>query len=445
LTTGIALIFVVLGDVDFVAQIISMFFMVTYGAICTISVLEHFAADPSYRPSFRSRWYVSLVGALACLWCMFEMSALYATLSLGGMFGLYLIVQRATPERRGLSTMFSGAVFQFSRWMQVFAQKSTVDEENPWRPSVVALSRSSFQRHDEFELLRWIAHRHGFGTYIHHLEGYFSKATSEQAQRDLARLVEQADTSDSNVFVDTIVCPSSTSLVAQLVQLPGISGKANNMLLFGCRRGEDDDYRDLTDNYQMIVVAGFDVAILVTSPRGFGYERELHIWLTPEDEENSILMILMAYIVMGHPDWRGGSIRVYALAPEHRLEDEVERLTTLIRDGRLPISRDNIEVVSQGEARDRRELVNERSSAADLVMMGFRGEALRRRGSDLFSGLEELGNVLFVSTTRGVDLERPEEPEVEPEEQGEEDVVAPELPQEDGAPATVESPKETDR
>ena len=52
-----------LGNVDFVARIISMFFMVTYGALCAISFLEHFAARPSYRPSFRSKWYISLLGA----------------------------------------------------------------------------------------------------------------------------------------------------------------------------------------------------------------------------------------------------------------------------------------------------------------------------------------------------------------------------------------------
>ena len=39
LSGALAVLFVAAGDVDFVAQIISMFFMVTYGAICSISVL----------------------------------------------------------------------------------------------------------------------------------------------------------------------------------------------------------------------------------------------------------------------------------------------------------------------------------------------------------------------------------------------------------------------
>ncbi|MGB0431840.1 MAG: amino acid permease, partial [Bacteroidia bacterium] len=63
ITIAIAFGFIFMGNVDFVAQIIAMFFMVSYGAICLISFMEHFAADPAYRPVFRSRWYLSLIGA----------------------------------------------------------------------------------------------------------------------------------------------------------------------------------------------------------------------------------------------------------------------------------------------------------------------------------------------------------------------------------------------
>ena len=47
ITCVIAFFFIYVGDINFVAQIISMFFMVTYGAICLISFLEHFSGDPS--------------------------------------------------------------------------------------------------------------------------------------------------------------------------------------------------------------------------------------------------------------------------------------------------------------------------------------------------------------------------------------------------------------
>ncbi len=110
-TALIALGFVAVGDVDFVARIISMIFMVTYGSLCTISFLEHFAAGPSYRPLFRSRWYISLFGALACLGLMFSMSPIYAAVSLVLLAIVYFVISYHRPDRRGLASLLSGGLF----------------------------------------------------------------------------------------------------------------------------------------------------------------------------------------------------------------------------------------------------------------------------------------------------------------------------------------------
>jgi amino acid transporter len=48
ITVAVAFVFVLIGGLNAVAGIISMFFMVTYGSLCLISFLQHFAADPSY-------------------------------------------------------------------------------------------------------------------------------------------------------------------------------------------------------------------------------------------------------------------------------------------------------------------------------------------------------------------------------------------------------------
>ena len=122
ITSGVALIFVSIGNVDFVAEIISMFFMVTYGAICLISFLHHFAADPSYRPAFRSKWYFSLIGAVMCFYLMFKMNAPYAIGSLLIMVVIYIFITRANEDKRGLAKIFQGVIFQLSRKIQIFLQ-----------------------------------------------------------------------------------------------------------------------------------------------------------------------------------------------------------------------------------------------------------------------------------------------------------------------------------
>lgn len=77
-TLLIAFVFVALGDVNSVAEIISMFFLVTYGSLCLISFLNHFGSSPSGRPSLRLRWYLSLTGFAVSVIVMFRINPLYA-------------------------------------------------------------------------------------------------------------------------------------------------------------------------------------------------------------------------------------------------------------------------------------------------------------------------------------------------------------------------------
>lgn len=424
-TVAIALFFVTIGDVDFVARIISMIFMVTYGTICLISTLEHFAADPSYRPSFRSRWYISLVGALACVWFMFEMSPAYASLSILFMVGIYVAVARIHPEKRGLASLFQGAIFQVSRKLHVFLQKAHRSAEATWRPSVVCISKDSFKRLSAFELMRWISHRYGFGTYIHFIEGHFSRAANEESRDVLQRLLHLAGASESNVYVDTVISPSYGAAVSQLVQLPSISGKENNLVLFEFAKGETEEVEQIIENYRLAVAADFDVCILASSERGFGYHGEIHIWITPADYENVNLMILLGYIILGHPEWVGGIIRIFTMFPEEVVEESKEELLKMVREGRLPISTRNIETVPLPHGADGRARINELSRDADLVLIGFRGELLRHEGAGIFEGYDELGSILFVNTLREIDIDRvvedvPGVPEGEGTETGEE-------------------------
>lgn len=406
ITCIIAFFFVLIGDVNFVAEIISMFFMVTYGAICTISFFEHFAADPSYRPTFKSKWYLSLIGAVFCFYLMFKMNALYAFLSLMLMVGIYIwITFNKKKDNEGLAAIFQGVIFQLSRRLQVFLQKSAnYDQNEKWRPSIVCISSDTFERNSAFNLLRWISHKYGFGTYIHFIEGYLSKDTNQESKEALQRLIKFAETSKSNVYLKTLISPSYTSAIAQVIQLPGVSGKDNNMLLFEYPKDKKEKLSDVIDNMQLLKSTEFDTCILGTSVKGFGYNNEIHIWITANDFENANLMILMGYIILGHPEWKKGSIKILSISKSEDVREQRNRLTRLVESGRLPISVNNIEIIPQKEGTETKTVINTHSKDADLTIIGFRSEVVKRKGQDVFSNYDSIGNILFVNTNKEKDI-----------------------------------------
>jgi len=398
-TCGIAFFFVLLGDVNVVAEIISMFFMVTYGTICLISLLENFASNPGYRPSFKSKWYISLIGAVLCIGLMFMINTFYAILAIGMMVFTYYILTRNQQKSGDMANIFSGVIFQISRNLHVFLQKRKQEESiDEWRPSVVALSKDSFSRHDEFDLLRWISHRKGFGMYIHHIEGYLSKETSEEAKACLKRLIRLTQVSNSSVFVDTMINPSYKSTISQTLQLPGVSGKANNMVLFEYYKTRKDELEEIIDNLGLVKAVGYDTCILSSSEKKFGFTNEIHIWITSNDYQNANLMIYLAYIILGHPDWHDGIIKLFAIHPVKDIPAERVKLLEMIKTGRLPISANNIRIIPIQEGVTTKDIINKNSMDADLTIVGFRSELAKNAGPETFMGYDSVGNVLFVNS-----------------------------------------------
>ncbi|MFY0687035.1 MAG: amino acid permease [Cyclobacteriaceae bacterium] len=394
----VALVFVAMGNIDFVAEIISMFFMVTYGAICLISFLHHFAADPSYRPAFRSKWYFSLVGAIMCFYLMFSMNASYAFFSLSIMVVIYIVITRVNDDKRGLAKIFQGVIFQISRKLQIFLQKSEKEDEADWRPSIICISKNAFIRHSDFDLLRWMSHRYGFGTYISFIKGYFSREANLKAKKELAVLIKMAGDVRSNVYMDTMISPSYTTAIAQALQLPSISGKESNMFLFEFSRMTDESTTDILENIPLVRSADFDICVLASTEKSFGYRREIHIWITSSDFENANLMILLGYVIMGHPEWKKAVIKIFAIYPKDSAEEQRINLLKLTEEGRLPISANNIQLISEdSKKKSEKEIIRDTSKSADLTIIGFRSEAIKQLGAGIFQGYEGIGNILFVN------------------------------------------------
>ncbi len=407
ITSLIAFIFIGLGNVNAVASIISMFFMVTYGAICLISFLHHFGSDPSYRPTFKSRWYVSLMGFILCVWLMVQMDLIYALFAISIMILLYFYITSNHKERAGLASIFQQAIFQLSRRFQIFIQKTKAPKENNvnWRPSAVCISSSSFERDKAFTLLKWISYKFGFGTYIHFNQGYYSKEKQAEAKKQREKLLERVHRTHSNFYVDTIISPSYTSAIAQTIQLPGPSGMENNLIFFEYNKHNPENIKQIIENLALVQAGEFDVGILGASSRSILYENGIHVWIRDLDTKNVGLMIMLSYIILGHPDWKDGFIKINSICKEGEYDKTMKKIKEFVLNGRLPITDKNMQVFELTEKKTFKNLVNNNSSEAGFVIIGMQKEQLKKEGEKVFDGYEQIGDVLFVNAFDEVNID----------------------------------------
>ena len=397
-TVIIALFFVLLGDVNAVAEIISMFFLITYGSLCLISFLNHFGSPPSYRPRFKSKWYFSLGGFLLSVWVMFKINPLYTLLASVIIIIIYLIIENSNKNRKGLVNIFNGAIFQLNRHLQIFMQKHRLHmETEEWRPAAICISSDSLKREKALNLMRWISYQHGFGAYFHFIEGYYNKETHTQSLEILKDLIAGLDDRASTLYIDTLISPSFTSAIAQVIQSPSISGMENNMIVFEYDKTRPEELTRILGNTELVRAGNFDICIFANGITPIRYRNGIHVWIRSADEKNTNLMILLGYIIMAHPDWKRSYIKIFDICSEERSKDVKRELTELIATGRLPITLNNIEIIVLSESQNIGEVVAAQSQNAGLTIIGFNEDTMEQGNIEYFSQFDSIGDVLFVN------------------------------------------------
>ena len=402
---AIALVFVALGDVNSVAGIISMFFLITYGSLCLISFLNHFGSPPSYRPRFKSRWYLSLAGFILSVWVMFMINPGYMIVSSIVIVLIYLFIEHSNKDKKGLVNIFKGALFQLNRQLQVYMQKQQsgmYTEE--WRPAALCLSRHSFEREKVLELMRWISHQHGFGTYFHVIDDYFGKQTYTDSKEILKRLVETQKKRGSTLYIDTLISPSYTSAIAQAIQTPSISGMENNLVIFEYDKREPQELNRILENVNLVKAGNYDVGIYAISERSVAPKQGIHVWINDMDDKNTNFMILLGYIILSHPQWRKAHIKIFIANPHGDLPAMKEALLHRITAGRLPATMANIEIVPVNDSQDLGEVVQRCSSDAGLTLFGFPDEIVRHAPVAFFSKFDAIGDVIFVNASQSKEI-----------------------------------------
>jgi hypothetical protein len=323
-----------------------------------------------------------------------------------------VLVYRLIRASRGADADDLGAIFrsvmvQATRQMQIGLQTSggqgTADQ---WRPAIIMVDGRTFDRASPLQLLNWLCHRHAVGTYLHYIKGLLDRETYREAKTTLDELIRLARERASGGYVDTIISPSMRSALAQSLQAPGISGMENNMVLFEFSRHDPPEVLDeVFDGCIHAAATEMDIMVLRHSSVFFGNRDRIHIWLTWHDYKNASLMILLAYMLVGHRDWTSAEIEILVAAPEERAAGEEVKIEETLATGRIPVSPRNVRIFPTDAQVDFGQLVAEHSADADLVILGFTMPRLSSKGTELLMRHPELRDVLFVCAKERITID----------------------------------------
>jgi amino acid transporter len=152
-TAGLIAAALLLGSLDRVAVIITMFFLLTYLTINIVILVEQTLGMISFRPMFRISRAIPLVGTIACLLALFVISPTFALVALSIIAAIYVFLvgrQLETPWQTVRSSLF----VSMADWAaKRVARTPNEANERAWKPDVLVPVESRTQLDGNFRFL----------------------------------------------------------------------------------------------------------------------------------------------------------------------------------------------------------------------------------------------------------------------------------------------------
>jgi len=363
-TFSLALVGVLLGDLDAIAPLLTMFFLATYGMINLACGLERWAASPSFRPSFAVSKWISLAGAVAAFYVM---SIINLPAMLGAMVlsvGIYIYV-----ERKELGETWGdarhGIWAAMVRWAILRLRSISYHPQN-WRPNLVIFGGDPEKRAYLLEIGCALVQDRGMVSYFVLLRGEVRERAEERREL-LEKLRRQIMSTHHNALTRVDVVPDVYSGVVTVAQTYGIGPFEINTVMLGWpgKPERQDGYVSMLQD-----LAALDRSILIVRPKPrLGFERcmNVHVWWGGL-KGNGALMLLLAFLLKAHDRWRSATFSVMTIVNEKQDQEQVRSsLEQTLQQARIEAT----PVIIRRDGRPVSDIMAEQSKGADLVIMGL--------------------------------------------------------------------------
>ena len=391
---------IMLGDLDLIAPVITMFFMVTYGTLNLACFYETYSRNPSFRPRFRySHWTLALAGTAGCLIAMLLMDPVWAIVSLLAMAALYWSIRRIGVRARW-GDVRSGMAFEHARQALLSLERERMHPKN-WRPIILALGAKTTGRRHILEYGYWLTAGRGvlsLGQVVVTSEDRIERGY--QAEKLLRQTIAEEGI---GAFPAVVVDEELLDGVKALLLCHGIGGVRPNTILLGW----SDDAEDIERFSNMLRLGTRLQRNVVIVKR----EQQLEPWEVPSGEvhiwwhgrRNGPLMLLLAHLLTQNDEFRRRRIRLMHVVPDEAgRQAATEHLKEFTERARIDVQ--PMIVVTENW----REALLNVSRGAAVVFLGFNPPA-EGEHIPFFQEIEvlteDLRDVVLVSSAQAVDLE----------------------------------------
>jgi len=360
LTFVIAEASILIGELDVIARVVSMFFITTYGFL-NLSCAAESWASPDFRPEFKTPKTVSIIGSVTCFIVMVELDILAmigATIILLSVF-FYLKRKELTLETgdtwEGIwSSMIRSGLHRLN-------QRET--HQRNWRPNIILFSGGTSARPHLIETGKWLVDKRGLLSNFDLNEN-----------PDLNVLFRKTDQSirddvDDGIFARRIECSDKFECMETISKYYGFSGIEPNTVLIGWGHNTEKPDKFLK---VLTSVISLDLNLMLLNyvdGRGFGNHETIDVWWRGSGNNISLALALIRFLTASQT-WQDVTIRFLTVTEESASVDRLfDEMNKLLLDYRLE---GVVKIINNAaEKKPFAEILARESGKADLVVIGI--------------------------------------------------------------------------
>lgn len=316
--TGGLIAIALFPDLDTLASLITMFFLITYGVLNMVVFIQQSMQIISFRPTLRIPRLVSLYGALSCLFMMLLIDPIFSTVAFVIIILLYvwLVRRELDPEWGDIR----GGVF-----LLLAERASRITDRFPkhkisWKPDLLVPIEDPQIWAGPLFFIKSI-------TYPSGSIFAFTMANEEQTKEKQEAMDDLLGPLREHILVNAVVIEEEDfSVGAKLViqTLRGGSFRPNTLLLTVSDSSNDD--ATLLQLSRTASKYGMGVIILNQHPRmAFGMHRKINLWLRDKSPNWHLAMLIALHL---QQNWHG-KIHLITVTEDESPEEE-QRLHDLL-------------------------------------------------------------------------------------------------------------------
>jgi len=396
LTFLIAQAGILIGDLNTIARVVTIFFIITYGFLNITFTVERWTSS-DFRPSFKIPLIVGIIGALACIIVMIQLDIAALAVATLVLLGLFFYLKNKELKLQSGDT-------QSSIWLSLVKTgllklaKSQINTRN-WRPNVILFSGGSGNRPHLIEIGKALVGKLGIFTNFELVENPDEELLFDKT----ARVSVETFGEHSNIITRKHSCRNVYQGMAMISRVYGFSGFEPNTILMGWSKNTTNP-KKWEELLLTLIKLDYNLTFLnFDKKNGFGNHKRIDFWWSGEGRNLALALHLIRFITVT-PKWRNAELMILAINSDPKNTDRYYAiLGQMIDSYRI---RANVKVIVNTENLPDKKIICSESQDSDLTIIEipkFADGKIENNVAQVNSLIENLKSCLLIHASSDFD------------------------------------------